>query len=53
MPLSLARANAYHLATTLMICVVLIQTDSGYGVMPASEFDGPAESIVHEYDPWG
>jgi hypothetical protein len=36
-----------------MIYVVLIQTDAGYGVMPASEFDGPAESIVHEDDPWG
>lgn len=53
MPLSLARARAYDLAKTLMICVVLIQTDRGYGVMPASEFDGPAEAIMYEYDPFG
>lgn len=53
MPLSLAQRRAHDLAKTLMICVVLIQTDSGYGVMPASEFDGPAEAIVYEYDPFG
>ncbi len=52
MPLSLAQRRAYDLAKTLMICVVLIQTDGGYGVMPASEFDGPAEAIVHDYDPF-
>lgn len=53
MSLQLAQRCAYDLAKTLMICVVLIQTDSGYGVMPSSEFDGPAEAIVHEYDPFG
>jgi hypothetical protein len=53
MSLQLAQRHALSLAKTLMVCVVLIQTDGGYGVMVASEFDGPAEVIVHEYDPFG
>jgi hypothetical protein len=52
MSLQLAQRNAFALSKTLMVCVVLIQTDAGYGVMPASEFDGPADAIVHEYDPF-
>ena len=53
MPLSLARRRAYDLAKILMVCVVLVQTDGGYGVMPAAEFDGPVEAIIHEYEPFG
>ena len=53
MSLQLAQRRAFDLAKSLLVCVVLIRTDGGYGVMPASEFDGPAEAIVHEYDPWG
>lgn len=52
MSLQLAQRRAFDLAKTLLVCVVLIQTDLGYSVMLASEFDGPAESIVHEYDPF-
>jgi hypothetical protein len=53
MSLQIAQRRAFNLAKTLMVCVVLIQTDGGYGVMPAAEFDGPAEVIVHEYHPFG
>ena len=52
MPLTLAQANAWSLATTLMVCVVLFQTTDGYGVMPESEFDGDTAEIVHLYDPY-
>ena len=52
MSLQLAQRSAFDLAKTLLVCVVLIQTDFGYSVMLASEFDGPTEAIVHEYDPF-
>ena len=52
MPLSLAQANAWSLATTLMVCVVLIATTDGYAVLPAAEFDGDPASVMHEYDPF-
>lgn len=52
MSLQLAQHSAFDLAKTLLVCVVLIQTDAGYSVMLASEFDGPAEAIVHDYDPF-
>jgi hypothetical protein len=52
MSLKIAQANAWSLAKTLMVCVILFQTADGYGVMVASEFDGPTEAIVHEYDPF-
>lgn len=50
--LKLAQANAWSLAKTLMVCVVLFQTADGYGVMPTAEFDGDPAAIVHEYDPF-
>lgn len=53
MSLKLAQRSAFDLAKTLLVCVVLIQTDAGYSVILASEFDGPIEAIVHEYDPFG
>jgi len=52
MSLALAQANAWSLATTLMVCVVLFATSDGYGVLPAAEFDGDPSSVVHEYDPF-
>lgn len=52
MSLQLAQRCAFDLAKTLLVCVVLIQTDAGYSVMVASEFDGPIEAIVHDYDPF-
>ena len=52
MSLTTAQALGWNLATTLMVCVVLFQTDGDYGVMPSAEFDGDAASVVHEYDPF-
>ncbi len=52
MSLNLAQACAWNLATTLMVCVVLIATADGFSVMPAAEFDGDLASVVHEYDPF-
>ncbi len=52
MSLNLAQANAWSLAKTLMVCVVLFSTPEGYGVMAEAEFDGDTSSIVHVYDPF-
>ena len=52
MSLSLAQRSAWSLAKTLMVCVTLFRGESGYGVVPSSEFDGDVSLIVHEYDPW-
>lgn len=52
MSLTLAQACAWNLATTLMVCVVLIATTDGYSVMPSAEFDGDLDCVVHEYDPF-
>lgn len=50
---SLAFANAWNLAKSLMVCIVIFQTDmGGYGVMPSAEYDGDPAAIVHEYDPF-
>lgn len=53
MSLEIAQSFAWNLATSLMVCVILFRTESGYGVLPTSEFDGDAGSIVTEYDPFG
>jgi hypothetical protein len=50
--LTLARNYAFDLACTLMVPVILFQTDSEFGVMISSEYDGDQDAIVHEYDPW-
>lgn len=50
--LSLAQRYAWDLAKTLMTSVTLFRWECGYGVMPTAEFDGPAESIITEYDPF-
>ncbi|MGB3274379.1 MAG: hypothetical protein WBA66_15975 [Xanthobacteraceae bacterium] len=51
--LDLAQNHAWDLARTLMVPVILFQSDDSFGVMVASEYDGDEDSIVHEYDPWG
>jgi hypothetical protein len=50
--LSLAQEFAWSLATSLMACVTLFQSEGGYGAMPTAEFDGAADSVLHIYDPW-
>ena len=50
--LNLAQENAFNLARTLMVPVVLFHVDDAFGVMVASEYDGEENTIVHEYDPW-
>jgi len=50
--LSLAQNHAFNLARTLMIPVVLFQTGSEYGVMPAEELEGDEVVILFEYDPY-
>ena len=52
MSLSTAQQLAWSLATTLMTCIVLVRAGSGYGVVPATEFDGDPATVVHEYDPF-
>jgi hypothetical protein len=50
---SLAFANGWNLATTLMVCVVIFHAGTGgYGVMLATEYDGDPAAIVHEFDPF-
>ena len=50
--LSAAQRRAWNLATTLMVPVTLFKTGSEFGVMPSSEFDGDADAVVHDYDPF-
>ena len=52
MSLFLAQKNAWSLARTLMVCIILFKAGSGYGVMPSAEFDGDPATVLHEYDPW-
>ncbi|MET4296310.1 hypothetical protein ABIB06_007070 [Bradyrhizobium sp. LB8.2] len=50
---ALAFANAWNLATTLMVYVVIFRTGmGGYGVMPAAEYDGDPAAVIHEFDPF-
>jgi hypothetical protein len=50
--LTLAQNHAFDLARTLMVPVILFQTENEFGVMVSSEYDGDLDAIVHEYDPW-
>lgn len=51
--LTLAQERAYNLSRSLMVPVVLFETeDQDYGVMTADDFDGDEGTIVHEYNPW-
>ncbi len=47
-----AQHRAWNLSTSLMVCVVLLQVDGGYSIMPSDEFDGDVESVIREYDPF-
>ncbi|MEY9186483.1 MULTISPECIES: hypothetical protein [Bradyrhizobium] len=50
--LTLAQNHAFDLARTLMVPVILFQTEDEFGVMVSSEYDGDDDAIVHDYDPW-
>ncbi|GIW56791.1 MAG: hypothetical protein KatS3mg082_3195 [Nitrospiraceae bacterium] len=52
MSLTVAQRHAWSLARTLMVCVTLFQAGNGYAVVPTAEFDGDADSVIHEYDPF-
>ena len=52
MSLTIAQRHALSLARTLMVCITLFRAGNGYGAVPSSEFDGDADSVIHEYDPF-
>jgi hypothetical protein len=52
MPLSTAQSLGWSLARTMMTIIVLIETPSGFAVMPLDEFDGDPACILCEYDPF-
>ena len=45
--LRFARDYAWSLAKTLMVCITLFKTDSGYGVLPSDELDGDPASVTN------
>lgn len=53
MSLADAHAFAFSLATTLMVTIVIFRAGDGtLSVMPAPEYDGDADIIVSEIDPF-
>lgn len=53
MSLADAHAFAFSLATTLMAVIVIFRAGDGtMSVMPAAEFDGDADTIIGEIDPF-
>jgi hypothetical protein len=49
---SLAFANAFSLAATLMVCVTVFRTGAGdFGVIPSNENEGDVE-VIAEIDPF-
>ena len=53
MSLADAHAFAFSLASTLMVSIVIFRAGDGtMGVMPATEYDGDEDTIVHELDPF-
>jgi hypothetical protein len=44
--LNLAQDHAWHLARTLMVPVVLFQSEGAFGVMEASEYEGGEDAVV-------
>ena len=52
MPLTIAQRHAWSLARTLMVCVTLFRAGKGFFAVPTSEYDGDADSIICEYDPF-
>ncbi|MGB3832800.1 MAG: hypothetical protein WA975_13180 [Mesorhizobium sp.] len=53
MSLSAAHAFALSLVSTLMVSIVIFRAGDGtMGVMPAAEYDGDEDAIIHELDPF-
>ena len=52
MPLPIAQRHAWSLARTLMVCITLFRAGKGYAAVPTAEYDGDADSIIREYDPF-
>lgn len=52
MSLTIAQRHAWSLARTLMVCVTLFRAGHGYAAVPTTEYDGDADRIVCEYDPF-
>lgn len=53
MSLNQAHAFAFSLAATLMVAIIVFQAgDGSLSVVPANEYDGDANAIVHEIDPF-
>lgn len=53
MSAKVAHAYAFSLANTLMVAIVIFKAgDGSLSVMPASEYDGDATTIVREIDPF-
>ena len=50
--LALAQQIAWDLARTLMVSITLFPCAGGYGVLPSAEFDGAAELVITEFDPF-
>ena len=53
MSLANAQAFAFSLAATLMVTIIIYRAGDGtMSVMPAAEYDGEADTIVGEIDPF-
>ncbi len=52
MSFTIAQRHAWSLAHTLMVCVTLFHAGDGYSAVPTPEYDGDADSVIHEYDPF-
>lgn len=53
MSLDQAHAFAFSLAASLMVAIVIFRAgDGSHTVIPASEYDGEANMIVREIDPF-
>lgn len=52
--LKTARAYAWSLARSLMVCIIVFRAENGmFGAMPATEWDGDPDLILAELDPFG
>ncbi len=48
-----AHAFAFSLAATLMVAIGIYRAGDGtLSVTPANEYDGDADAVVHEVDPF-
>ena len=52
MSLETAQRLAWNLACTLKVIIILIETPEGYQAMPSDDYDGDAEQVVRDYDPF-